>query len=125
MAQDYYAILGVDRSATSEEIKKAFRRVARQTHPDANPDDPGAEARFKLAAEAYEVLSDPGRRQRYDRGDSIDLSNLFGGIGSIDDLLRSVKGRFGEGVTVRIDFREDEFIFERVATGAVEPAATR
>ena len=95
MAQDYYAILGVERSATTEEIKKAFRRVARNTHPDANPEDPEAEARFKQAAEAYEVLSDPGRRQRYDRGDTIDLSNLFGGLGSIDDLLRSVFGDSG------------------------------
>lgn len=95
MARDYYAILGVERSATTEEIKKAFRRVARETHPDANPDDPDAEARFKEAAEAYEVLSDPGRRQRYDRGDTIDLSDLFSGLGSIDDLLRSVFGDSG------------------------------
>lgn len=95
MAQDYYAILGVDRSATTEEIKKAFRKVARETHPDANPDDPEAEAKFKLAAEAYEVLSDPERRRRYDRGDTIDLSDLFGGIGSLDDLLRSVFGDSG------------------------------
>ncbi len=95
MAKDYYAILGVERSATTEEIKKAFRKVARETHPDANPDDPQAEARFKLAAEAYEVLSDTGRRQRYDRGDVIDLSNLFAGLGGIDDLLRSVFGDSG------------------------------
>lgn len=95
MAQDYYEILGVERSATTEEIKKAFRRVARETHPDANPNDPEAEAKFKLAAEAYEVLSDPERRRRYDRGDTIDLSDLFGGIGSLDDLLRSVFGDSG------------------------------
>lgn len=95
MNKDYYEILGVDRTASSEEIKKAFRRLARETHPDANPDDPEAEARFKLAAEAYEVLSNPERRHRYDRGDSIDLSDLFSGLGGIDDLLRSVFGDSG------------------------------
>jgi len=93
--KDYYQILGVERSATTEEIKKAFRRVARETHPDANPDDVDAEARFKLAAEAYEVLSNPERRQRYDRGDTIDLSDLFQGMGGLDDLLRSVFGDSG------------------------------
>ena len=95
MAKNYYDILGVGRSATSEEIKKAFRRLARETHPDANPGDPEAEARFKLAAEAYEVLSNPERRRRYDRGDTVDLSDLFSGMGGIDDLLRSVFGDSG------------------------------
>ena len=95
MGRDYYRILGVDRNATTEEIKKAFRRIARQTHPDANPDDPEAEARFREAAEAYEVLSDPERRARYDRGDTIDIGDLFGGLGGIDDFLRSVFGESG------------------------------
>ena len=95
MAKNYYDILGVGRSATPEEIKKAFRQLARETHPDANPGDPEAEARFKLAAEAYEVLSNPDRRRRYDRGDTVDLSDLFSGMGGIDDLLRSVFGDSG------------------------------
>ena len=94
MARDYYKTLGVPRDATTEDIKKAFRRIARETHPDANPGDAVAEERFRQAAEAYEVLSDPSRRARYDRGDTIDLGEIFGGMGGIDDLLRSV---FGEG----------------------------
>lgn len=97
MAKDYYAALGVGRDASPEEIKKAFRRLARESHPDANPGDPSAEARFREAAEAYEVLSDPKRRAAYDRGDTIDLGDIFGGFGGgggLDDLLRSV---FGDG----------------------------
>lgn len=100
MAKDYYKILGVGRDATAEDIKKAFRRLARENHPDANPDNPEAEATFRDAAEAYEVLSDPERRRRYDRGDTIDLGDLFSGFGGIDDLLRSVFGEssiFGGG----------------------------
>lgn len=96
MAVDYYEVLGVSRDASSEEIKKAFRVRARQWHPDANPNDPAAEARFRECAEAYEVLSDPERRRRYDRGDTIDLGDLFGGdFGGLDDILRSVFGQGG------------------------------
>jgi molecular chaperone DnaJ len=65
--RDYYEILGVDRSADAEEIKRAYRRMAMKYHPDRNPGDAEAEVRFKEAAEAYEVLSDAQKRQRYDR----------------------------------------------------------
>jgi molecular chaperone DnaJ len=95
MVTDYYATLGIARDATSEEIKKAFRRLARESHPDANPDDPTAEARFREVAEAYEVLSDPERRRRYDRGDRVDIGDLFSNLGAFDDLLRSVFGDSG------------------------------
>lgn len=95
MAVDYYEVLGVSRDASQEEIKRTFRALARQWHPDANHHDPEAEERFREIAEAYEVLSDPERRRRYDRGDTIDIGDLFGGgFGGLDDILRSV---FGEG----------------------------
>src|SRR5438105_12388346 len=66
MARDYYEILGVERTASEEEIKKSYRRLARQYHPDANQEDPATEEKFKEIAEAYGVLSDPGRRRDYD-----------------------------------------------------------
>src|ERR1700754_4581814 len=66
MPRDYYEVLGVARDAGDAEIKKAFRGLARELHPDVNGHDPEAEAKFKEAAEAYEVLSDTERRQTYD-----------------------------------------------------------
>ena len=89
---DYYEALGIDRDASQDEIKKAFRTLARQTHPDANPDDPNAEERFRAVAEAYEVLSDPQRRVRYDRGETFGAADLFSNFGGLDDILREFFG---------------------------------
>ena len=66
MPRDYYEVLGVERDASEAEVKRAFRRLARELHPDVNDHDPEAEEKFKEAAEAYEVLSDPERRRAYD-----------------------------------------------------------
>src|SRR4051812_49912390 len=66
MPRDYYEVLGVGRTADEAEVKKAFRRLARELHPDVNAHDPEAEEKFKEVAEAYEVLTDPDRRQVYD-----------------------------------------------------------
>jgi len=97
MPSDYYEVLGVSRDASETEIKKAFRGLARELHPDVTGHDPEAEARFKEAAEAYEVLSDAERRRTYDQYGAEGLrSGGFdpgAGFGSIDDIFQSLFGQ--------------------------------
>lgn len=92
MADDYYDLLGLSRDATAEEIKRAYRSLARQLHPDTNP-DPAAADRFKQVAQAYEVLSDPEKRERYDRygAEGIGGGDPFGGAG-INDIFDAFFG---------------------------------
>jgi molecular chaperone DnaJ len=135
--KDYYEILGVSREASADEIKKAFRHLARESHPDANQGDPTAEERFREVAEAYEVLSDEQKRARYDRGETFGGQDLFSQFGGLEDILQQFfgggfggfSGGFGGGrggpargadVAVRIDLdlADAAFGIEREVTFA-------
>jgi molecular chaperone DnaJ len=98
--RDYYEVLGVSKSASADEIKKAYRKLAIQFHPDKNPDNPEAEDKFKEAAEAYEVLSNPEKRSRYDQFGHQGLGGNggFGGGGmNMEDIFSQFGDIFGGG----------------------------
>lgn len=98
--RDYYEVLGVTKSATAEEIKKAYRKVAMQHHPDRNPGDKSAEEKFKEAAEAYEILSDADKKAQYDRYGHAGVSGNgrggFGGSMNMDDIFSQFGDIFGD-----------------------------
>ena len=128
MATDYYALLGVSREATPEEIKKAYRKLARELHPDVNP-DPEHQEKFKLVTAAYEVLSDPEKRQMYDLGgDPLSSQGGFGGFGGggafdFGDIMDAFFGggggqrgprtraRRGQDALIRIQVELSEAVF--------------
>ena len=96
--QDYYEVLGITKSASTAEIKKAYRKMAIKYHPDKNPDDKSAEEKFKIAAEAYEVLSDPDKKARYDQfgHQAFEGAGGFGGGGmNMDDIFSQFGDIFG------------------------------
>src|SRR5690349_25064388 len=101
MPRDYYEVLGVGRDASETEVKRAFRKLARELHPDVNDHDPAAEEKFKAAAEAYEVLSDPERRRAYDAygHEGLRASGFPPGgmrFGTVEDIFQAFFG--GEGI---------------------------
>src|SRR3954464_3012011 len=106
--KDSYKTLGVDKKASDDDIKKAYRKLARQYHPDRNPDNPSAEERFKEIQQAYSILSDPDKKRQYDSGGGIFGSGFdpsafrrgggAGGFGGgIGDLLSDLFGSSGAG----------------------------
>jgi len=105
--RDYFKVLELDRGADADAVKQSFRRLARQHHPDVNPGDKSAEARFKEISEAYEVLSDPEKRRRYEQfgqywnqmgapgGGGMGADVDFGRYGNFDEFINDLLGRFG------------------------------
>lgn len=100
--KDYYKVLGVSKNAKPEQIRKAFRRIARENHPDQHPGDKKAEERFKEASEAHDVLSDPAKRKEYDElraGGGFHFTRPGGGAGggNVNDVFRNMTGTMGDG----------------------------
>jgi len=140
VANDYYAVLGVRHDADAEEIKKAYRRLARELHPDVNP-DPQTQERFKEITQAYEVLSDPGKRQMYDLGADpfapagggagpggfaagfpfSDIMDAFFGAGAATRGPRS-RARRGRNATIRVELDLSECAFGATKELAVDTA---
>jgi curved DNA-binding protein len=120
--KDYYQTLGVSKTASEKEIKQAFRKLAKKHHPDANPDDPSAETKFKELNEAYEVLSDTEKRAMYDRFGTVNPQNIPGaggfhtnvdnGDAPFSDILESLFGGFGRSGSARTRTRTRTTGFE-------------
>ena len=124
--RDYYEVLGIEREASAEEIKRAYRRLAHQYHPDKNPGDTASEVRFKQASEAYEILSNPERRAAYDRFGFAGAGPGFEGFGEagfgavFEDLFEGFFGgssrrRTSRGADLRYNL---EISLEEAAHGA-------
>src|SRR5471030_2360304 len=110
MANDYYETLGLARSATDDDIKKAYRKLARQYHPDRNPGDKAAEAKFKEVATAYEVLSDKTKREEYDQ---------YGATGGPGSHFRPGPGGPGGPANMNFDPGNDERLFRQFFSGGL------
>lgn len=148
--KDLYKVLGVDKGASQDDIRRAYRKLARKYHPDANPDDPDSESRFKEVQQAYEVLSNPEKRREYDRGPReyfggaqgrqpggasggaggasfSDLSDIFGGFGDLfggratQQQQRRSAAKKGEDVTVSVNLKFRD-AFQGVTTRVNAPA---
>jgi len=128
MAAEYYETLGVDRSASEDEIKKAYRRLARECHPDANPHDPHAERKFKDLGEAFSTLSDPERRRQYDTfgaagstGVNFDPFDIFSSFFGASPFGGGGRGRSGgEDLVLGL-----EITLEEVVKGATKQVSIR
>lgn len=120
MPADYYEILGVERDANKAEVKTAFRRLARELHPDVNDHDPEAEEKFKAAAEAYEVLSDPEQRRAYDAYGHQGVRGAgAAGAGSVEDIFQAFFGA-GFGFETRRGPMRGQDLIHQVEISAVE-----